>query len=348
MQLTPLLLAVATAGTRVADVPNPRPRGSWVADQADVLSGHQEAILDRRIDRLHADTDVEIAVVTLQDVDTTPKDFATELFRHWGIGDAQTNNGLLVLLVLGQRRLEMETGYGLEPVLPDGWLGTMQRRVMVPRFKVEEYGQGLVEGLAAVDQRVRARIGPDGLPTPEHRAPAQPQIIELLGVLGGAGALVASGAGWAIRRRRRTCPHHGVRMTRLSETEDDAHLDEGQQLEEAIGSIDYHVYVCPRCEHSRTFPSVKWFTGYSDCPACRYRTRTTTSTVEVAATTVSSGRRRFDEHCSHCGFSDTYTRTIPRVSTSSSSGSSGWSSSSSGGGSFGGGSSGGGGAGSSW
>lgn len=132
-----LSAAAPALGMSVDQVPNPqRTDGTWVSDTASVISAHEERFLNTTIDDLEAKTGAEIAVVTVNTVDApTPKDFATELFNHWGIGKAGDDSGLLVLLVLDERRVEMETGYGLEGVLTDGWLKRMQQDEMVPAFK---------------------------------------------------------------------------------------------------------------------------------------------------------------------------------------------------------------------
>jgi len=342
-----LMFAVAQALTP-SDVPNPQAdHNGWVTDMAGVLDATAEAEIEARLEDLHRDLDVEVAVVTVQDVDGTPKAFATGLFNLWGIGDREANNGVLVLLVLGQRRLEMETGYGLEGVLPDGWLGRMQQEHMVPAFKEGDYAAGLQIGLVHIDERLRqspeeARDGTRGaIPVHVGGASLDGRIV-LFGAAGtgGAGLLLVGGA--VFRRRQRTCPHCRIYMPMVSEVDDDEHLDAVEQLEERIGSMDYQVHICPECDYIRTFEVSRWFSGYSGCPSCSARTRTTQSVVEVSPTEYSTGRRRVTEDCVNCSYHRSYTQTIAKVSPPSSSSSSG------GGGSFGGGSSGGGGAGSSW
>jgi len=347
-----LIFAVAHA-IAPADVPNPQADHSgWVTDMADVLDPTVEAEIESRLAGLHRDLDVEVAVVTVQEVDgTTPKSFATRLFNLWGIGDREANNGLLVLLVLGERRMEMETGYGLESILTDAWLGRMQKSHMVPEFKRGDYGAGLQIGLVRIDERLRkspeeARDGTNGaipISGTEGGVPLDGQTI-LIGTAGagGVGLLLVGGA--VVRRRQRTCPTCKIYMPMVAEIDDDAHLDALEQLEERIGSVDYQVHICPTCDHIRTFEVSKWFSGYSHCPSCSGRTRTTKSVVEVSPTQYSTGRRRVTEDCVNCSYHRSYTQTIAKVSPPSSSSSS----SSGGGGSFGGGSSGGGGAGSSW
>ncbi|MCB9691241.1 MAG: TPM domain-containing protein [Alphaproteobacteria bacterium] len=353
-----LLCTLGAWAIPVGDVPNPRRRDAWITDLADVLPPDVEASLDVRLAAIERDLGAEVAVVTVPSADgEVPKAYATALFNRWGIGKRGANNGLLVLLVMDARRLEMETGYGLEPVLPDSWLGGMQQRLMVPAFKEGRFGDGVVAGVEAVDVRLRA--SPDAvregtrsvvdLPTPGGgRWPVTAGQL----ALAGGGTLGLFGLGVAARRRwirQRTCPTCEIFMPMLSEAEEDAHLDSGQQKEEAIGSVEWQVHECPQCHHVRSFARNRWFSGYSACPKCKRRTRSTSTRTLQSATQYSGGLEQIDEQCANCSYSASYTRSTPPLpppsSDSSSSSSSSYGSS---GGSFGGGSSGGGGAGSSW
>ncbi len=358
-----LLIAPAALAESVTQVPNPRAQGVWVSDPIDAIDGNVEARINRAIDSIHADQGVEIAVVCVESVDTpTPKDFATALFNHWGIGKAGKDNGLLVLLVRGQRRLEMETGYGLESVLTDGWLKTMQGAEMVPFFKAGDHGSGLEAGVNASISRLRKY--PSGVPagtddpSPQRVAspgstargvpaeePPSPWSWLLIGgvAVGGAGGIGA----WT-HRKNRTCPTCKVRMTMIPEEEDDAQLDEGQKTEERLGSVDHQFYVCNGCDFNKLIPVRAWFSGYGTCHSCSYKTSETSSHVIEHATYTSTGLREVTVHCKHCGHHDVSTRTIPMKVQSSSSSSSSSGGGSGGGSSFGGGRSGGGGAGSSW
>jgi uncharacterized protein len=362
--IAPAVLALAIS---VPAVPNPRHDGGWVADLAEVLSDGDEAALDEIIGALNDDLSVEIAVVTVPDIDGTPKEFATELFNTWGIGQADANNGLLVLLVLGQRRLEMETGYGLESSLPDGWLGAMQQRSMVPLFKQGEFGSGLVAGVSAVDSRLRQRPEEaiEGAAAPASVRPARAAgearssfggswawgLLGLLGILGLLGLrflwVLASLIWW------KRCPECDSRREHLDEDAEDEHLSEGQQTEESVGSVNYDVFVCMDCGSVGVRRDGKLFSRFSSCKQCGFKTVRRTSETLKAATQYSTGTARITVSCRNCSMRESYTRRIPKRSppSSSSSSSSTWSGSSgsswsSGG--FSGGSSGGGGAGSSW
>ncbi|QDG49498.1 TPM domain-containing protein [Persicimonas caeni] len=355
------LLAAPAVAMSVEDVPNPRNANSWVSDTVDIIDADQEAHINQTIGRLEQETGVEIAVVTVEQVDTpTPKDFATELFNYWGIGKADTNNGLLVLLVRGERRLEMETGYGLESVLTDSWLKRMQVQTMIPYFKRGDYGEGLLVGVGACDDQIRERLNnpsPAGGPTSDYGAsntddryytPTNPEpkrqwpFFLALGIVAVAGA----GIGRYIYKKNRTCPNCNIRMQMVPDIDDDEHLDRGQNTEEAIGSVDYLVFFCEQCDFDRILRKAKMFSGYTRCRSCGYKTMDVDTTTVEHATTYSTGRKRITEDCTHCPHHAVRYVTIPRRPRSSSSSSS--SSSGGGGGGFGGGSSGGGGAGSSW
>lgn len=115
--------------------------GQTVVDYADVLSDADEHYLNQIIQTHQKNFGDEIAVVILPSLadtaNATPmpsKDFAIELFNHWRIGQAFRNNGLLILLVADQRRVEFITGYGLEGVLPD-----------VVCWKIQQNNAGAIE-----------------------------------------------------------------------------------------------------------------------------------------------------------------------------------------------------------
>ncbi len=398
---------VALGAASIADVPSPRPDG-WVSDQAHVLGAAGKQQLDGLAERLHADRGIELAVVTVDDVAGTPKQFATALFQRWGIGSAATSNGVLVLLVVGKRRLEIETGRGIEAALTSAWLADMQRDRMVPRFKAGDFRGGLVAGLEAIDEHLRAApaessstaahgeyrsdgdvvpsgVGSSGSPgssispgaaltaPADSPAPAAPTALAATpadsrgggaaagGVAAAAGLFALVGGGLLVsrmRRRRRICfqCQPPRTMIALDERADDAMLDAGQRTEEAIGSVDYEVLVCPGCQASRTFRHGRWFSGFDTCAGCSYRTSRSTSQTVIAATYDHGGQIEVTESCVHCKRNHSYTRYTSQLtrpsessySSSSSSSSSSYSSSSSSSSGFSGGSSDGGGAGSSW
>jgi uncharacterized protein len=377
------LLAFVLSIVGIGDVQSPRPNG-WVTDQANILPVSTEDQLNTIAEGLKQTKNIELAIVVVDDVRETPKQFATALFNKWGIGSAQTNTGVLVLLVMGKRRLEIETGTGIEAALTSQWLADMQAKDMVPRFKQADFAGGLVAGVRAIADHLGAAPGESTSTAPQgeyrnngvveqqpppvapaDREPREPQGVKQapeddggvpVGPLVGGGAgLLGLGGGVALfarhRKRQRTCfkctPSRPMLL--LDEVEDDKHLDAGEQKEEQIGSVDYDVFICPGCQDSKTIRHGKWFSGYSMC-SCSYKTLKRSSHTIVSATYDHGGQVQVIEDCVHCGHHNShirYTSALTRPSTSSSSYSSSSSHSSSSSG-FSGGRSSGGGAGSSW
>ena len=105
----------------VQDIANPRVTGGWVTDQAQVLSLDGERQLNQLLTRLEAKTQVEMAVVTVAAPvqPLTPHAFGKALFNTWGIGKVGVNNGVLLLVAVADRRIEILTGTGMGTRLPE-------------------------------------------------------------------------------------------------------------------------------------------------------------------------------------------------------------------------------------
>jgi uncharacterized protein len=78
------------------------------------------------------------------------EDYANRLFKEWGVGQAKQDNGVLVLIAVGDREMRIEVGYGLEGVLPDGLAGEIIRDDFTPRFKENDYSGGIRAGVTRV------------------------------------------------------------------------------------------------------------------------------------------------------------------------------------------------------
>jgi uncharacterized protein len=342
------LLILALRAEPLDSIPNPRTRdGSWVTDMPGALRPETIGRLNAAIAEVERTSGVEMAVVVIKSLDgRSIEEFAVKLFELWGIGKKNKDNGLLFLWSPADRRVRVEVGYGLEGALPDGKVGAILDTYVIPRFKAGEFDQGVLDGVDALLRVARNE--------PIELASAKSESYDSRGwgigsvLLGGFGSLAAAiGSITGFRRwrryRRRRCAECRTRMVRLSETEDDALLDEGKRAEERIGSVDYDVWKCPQCSNSLTLRYPKWMTGYAKCPQCHNRTKSSTETVRKAATTTSTGSARVVEECAFCSYRHAYNKVLARIQSSSGSSSSGGSSSSSSS-SFGGGSSGGGGA----
>lgn len=128
----------------------PQPVG-WVNDFAGVLSPEYKEKLNSLIEELEQKTTAEIVVVTINSIAPyDEKEYARLLFDNWKPGKKGKDNGVLVLLAIKERRWRIETGYGIEGILPDGLCGEIGRNYMVPYFKDGKYSEGLYYGVTAV------------------------------------------------------------------------------------------------------------------------------------------------------------------------------------------------------
>ena len=123
----------------------------FVSNPDGILSNEAVYCIDTTLLRLKEARIAQVAVVAVESIGfAEPREFATELFRHWGIGEKGRDNGLLVLLALGQGAIEIEVGYGLEGSLTDGLCKRVIERVMIPRFKEGDFDGGMIDGVGAL------------------------------------------------------------------------------------------------------------------------------------------------------------------------------------------------------
>ena len=144
---------VTSQAITVQEVPNPRQvNNTWVTDKANILSDSTETQLNQMISDLEAKNGSEIAVVTVPDTkpSATPKAFATELFNFWGIGKKGKNNGVLFLISSGERRVQIETGSGIQSILPDAKAVGIIETEITPRFKQQDFDGGTLGGTKAL------------------------------------------------------------------------------------------------------------------------------------------------------------------------------------------------------
>lgn len=138
-----LLLLVPAIGISQNIPPKPSPP-RLVNDLAGVMSADQVAALERKLVAYDDSTSSQIAVVLVNTLNDYPiEEYALQLYRQWGIGNQQTNNGILVLAAIGDHKLRIETGYGLEGAIPDITANTIIQNDIVPAFRSGDYYEGL-------------------------------------------------------------------------------------------------------------------------------------------------------------------------------------------------------------
>ncbi len=128
----------------------------FVNDFAGILDAGTKEQLERFVHDTEQQTSAEIAVATVASLDDmTVEEYANRLFREWGIGKKGKDNGVLVLIAPFDRKVRIEVGYGLEPILPDGLAGEIIRTDFLPEFKNGQYPAGILRGTRHVAEVVQ-------------------------------------------------------------------------------------------------------------------------------------------------------------------------------------------------
>ncbi len=155
------LMLMVLAGTAIAAPELPALTGQ-VVDQAGLLDAGQEAALVARLQTLMAETSNQMVVVTVPDLQGYDiAEFALELGRTWGIGQADKNNGLVLLVAPTERKVRFEVGYGLEGFMTDATSSHIIQREILPAFREGNFPKGINNGVDAAIGTMDGSYTPD-------------------------------------------------------------------------------------------------------------------------------------------------------------------------------------------
>lgn len=322
--------ASPTFAISVEEIPTPRPAG-WSVDLTGTLSPEARQEIDRLGDQVKATNGAEIAVVVIDSTGGVPsREFATRLFEHWGIGESGKDDGLLLFAALGDRSAEIVLGRGLDNPANNQMSEEVMQGEIIPLFRAGDPAGALFEGARACARRILGVAPPVAEsatpmpplpprtvaptePMPEEPAPVRtaPKRLGGLFMLSILGATLA-GVGYFLMRTLR-CPRCRVKMTLMSEQEDDAHLTSAERTEERIGAVEHEIWLCLQCGETRKKSWARAFSGFSRCDGCGAKAVQSTFRVIESPTYSSSGTRRVDTSCAHCSQKQSYTVAIPRL-----------------------------------
>lgn len=129
----------------------PENSNKLVTDFTKTLSQDQVAKLEQKLVAFNDSTSNEVAVVIVKSVgDYDINDYALQLGRKWGIGGKTKNNGIILLIAIGDRKLSIQTGYGLEGALPDSYTKRIIENDIKPFFKEGNYYAGIDAGVNSI------------------------------------------------------------------------------------------------------------------------------------------------------------------------------------------------------
>lgn len=122
-----------------------------VVDNANLLSPDLEGRITKQLEQHEAATSNQVVVVTLPSLqDTSIEDYGYQLGRHWALGQAERNNGILLIVAPNQRKVRIEVGYGLEGDLPDAVSKAIIEQEILPAFRNSDFPGGITAGVDAI------------------------------------------------------------------------------------------------------------------------------------------------------------------------------------------------------
>ena len=165
-----VVMAATLTPVRADDFPKLTGR---VVDDAHLLQPAEVATLDARLAGLETQSQRQIVVATVpslggNDID----DYANKLFRAWGIGDKQRNDGLLLLIAPTEHKVRIEVGPGLQGIVTDAVSSIIIRHDLTPRFKAGDYAGGINAATDALITQLR-------LPDDEAKAVAEKAKVQI-------------------------------------------------------------------------------------------------------------------------------------------------------------------------
>jgi len=148
-----LLFLYCLVGQSQFKIPEKPSEQTSVYDYIGLLPQPQKSALEQKLIRYSDSTSTQIVVAIIKSTEGEDINFlGAQWGQKWGIGQADKDNGVLILLARADRRIAINTGYGVEGSLTDAMSRRIIQNVIIPRFKQDDYYAGLDEGADAIFQ----------------------------------------------------------------------------------------------------------------------------------------------------------------------------------------------------
>jgi uncharacterized protein len=142
------MLALSAPATAAPEFPKLTGR---VVDAANIIPADVEAQLEQKLQGLETQSQRQLVVATIPDLQGYEiSDYGYQLGRHWGIGNKERNDGVILIVAPNDRQVRIEVGYGMEPIVTDGLSFLIINREIVPRFQDKDVPGGIVAGTDAL------------------------------------------------------------------------------------------------------------------------------------------------------------------------------------------------------
>ncbi|WP_375397536.1 TPM domain-containing protein [uncultured Sphingomonas sp.] len=151
--LLALALVLAPRGASAQTFPKLTGR---VVDAANLLTPEQEQQLTALSDGVEQASSRQLVIATVPSLQDYPiEDYGYKLGRAWGIGQKNADNGIILIVAPTERRVRIEVGYGLEPIMTDALSSSIISGAILPRFRANDYPGGISAGAQAIAEQLK-------------------------------------------------------------------------------------------------------------------------------------------------------------------------------------------------
>ena len=156
----PLFMALIVNVTYAAEK-YPSPRGTAVNDFANIIDQENAIKMEALAREVLQKTGTAVVVATVETIGENEEYnlYANGLYKAWGIGEKGKDKGVLIFFTLKERKIRIETGYGVEGILPDGLVGEILDKYALPFLKKGHYGKGLYNAMYACSAYIAKDAG---------------------------------------------------------------------------------------------------------------------------------------------------------------------------------------------
>ena len=115
------------------------------------MTAQSRSDLEMKLRELEDKSSIQLVVATVKSLEGSDVEtYANQLFRFWKLGEAQKNNGVLLLVAPAERKVRIEVGYGLEGTLTDAFSSVIISSAVIPRFKTGDFSGGIERGVDGI------------------------------------------------------------------------------------------------------------------------------------------------------------------------------------------------------
>jgi len=151
-----LLFSLPLSGQQIKDAIIPKQIG-YVNDFERIYTPEEVEILDSLIADFEKRTTIQIAIITIDTTMMKKEDldsWTLKVLKTWGVGQKGKNNGILIGISMGYRRIRIQNGYGIEKILSNQETKEIIDKDFIPFFKQSKYFEGTLNGLKALIKKL--------------------------------------------------------------------------------------------------------------------------------------------------------------------------------------------------